>query len=252
MLKDTFVSTAVYNSLPHISEVFEVPKTHASDLTDLRALLFKHGVPSSVSIRLIHKHFTVNHDEVMAFKRVCAAPFDEVVVMRPEQISLDRPLHGLNYFVDSGGMLQAYEYTTDETVDMKPYSSFLTEFCAVITQKGLQAKFGLKLSAKEDMIAATEFEYPHLRSTIIIPEGLPKPEIFENEGVVTEWKGIASGDPKKVLCIMHYQTCNQHTKCQSHNGRGAGEEAGEWYFGGQHLVPGSEIYNLVRTVVEVW
>ncbi|CAJ0544372.1 Ff.00g035830.m01.CDS01 [Fusarium sp. VM40] len=123
---------------------------HASDLTELLALLFKHDVPLGVSVRLVHKHLDVCDGEAMAFKS-------------------NRPLHGLNYFVDSDGMPLAYEYTTDDTMDMAPYTSFLTEFCRLVTQKGLQMKFGLKLSTKEDATAATEFEYPHLRSTIIIP-----------------------------------------------------------------------------------
>ncbi|KAG5802276.1 hypothetical protein H9Q74_007610 [Fusarium xylarioides] len=250
MLKDTIVSPAVYNSLPHISEVSEAPKTHSADLAELRTLLSKHDVPSSVSVRLIHKHFDVSDGEVMAFKQVPAPPFGEVIVMRPERTAHDLPLHGLNYFVDSEGVMQAYEYTTDETMDMAPYLSFLTDFCALVTRKGLQMKFGLKLSAKEVSTAATEFEYPHLRSTITIPQGLPEPEILDDEGVITEWKGMASGDPKKLFCLMHVQTCNQH--CQNHSGRGENEPVGEWYLGGQNLVPGSEVYKLVRAVVEAW
>ncbi|CEF73937.1 hypothetical protein FGSG_01752 [Fusarium graminearum PH-1] len=249
MLKDTIVAPAVYNSLPHISDVSEAPKTHASDLIELRALLFKHDVPASVSVRLIHKHFNVVEGEVMAFKQVSAPPFGDVVVMRPEHAIQDLPLHGLNYFVDSDGMLQAYEYTTDETMNMVPYSSFLAEFCSLVVQKGLQLKFGLKLSAKEDSTTATEFEYPHSRSTIIIPQGLPEPESLGDKGVTTEWKGMPSGDPKKAFCLIHIQTCNQH--CKGHQSGGE-DKKGEWYLGGQTLVPGTEIYKLVGAVIEAW
>ncbi|QPC67389.1 hypothetical protein HYE67_009620 [Fusarium culmorum] len=219
MLRDTIIAPAVYNSLPHISDVSEAPKTHASDLIELRALLFKHDVPASVSVRLIHKHFDVVEGEVMAFKQVSAPPFGDVVVMRPERTVQDLPLHGLNYFVDSDGMLQAYEYTTDETMNMAPYSSFLAEFCGLVAQKGLQLKFGLKLSAKEDSTTATEFEYPHSRSTIIIPQGLPEPDSLGDEGVTTEWKGMPSGDPKKAFCLIHIQTCNQHSNPSLVNSR---------------------------------
>lgn len=75
LLKDTFISPSVYSSLPHITDVSNVPTDHLSDLADLRTLLAKHNVPSGVSVRLIHKHFDAMDSEVMAFKQVEAQPF---------------------------------------------------------------------------------------------------------------------------------------------------------------------------------
>lgn len=108
-IKDNFVSPAVYNHLPHIADVANVPKDDAKDIADLRALLAKHNLPNGVAIRLIHKHFDLHDGEIMAFKEVTAKPFGNVLVMRPVASAATLQAHGLNYFVDDAGQLQAYE-----------------------------------------------------------------------------------------------------------------------------------------------
>ncbi|UPK92441.1 hypothetical protein LCI18_003376 [Fusarium solani-melongenae] len=181
-IKNIFVSSTTYNSLPAIMEVSHVPENHQKDLEDLRGLLAKHGVPSGVSIRLIHKHYDAADGEVMDFKRLTSA--------------LDASgLKGLHYFVDDNGSLWPYGYTTpDEIVDFSGYQPFVREFCGLVME-GLYRKFGLKLRSSEDDISGTEFEFPAERSIAMIPEGLPVPEGAFEINITTEWGADAEAAP---------------------------------------------------------
>lgn len=69
-LHNTLVSSFIYNALPLISEVDAAVDSQSRDFEDLRALLQKHNVPKSVSIRLLHKHFDTKDGEVMVFENV--------------------------------------------------------------------------------------------------------------------------------------------------------------------------------------
>src|SRR5271154_2138501 len=96
--KDTFIEPAVYNRLPHITDMYNVSEAHATDLADLRSLLVKHKIPKGVSVRLIHKHFDVMDGEVMTFKIVNVPSFGRILTMRPTKLSETTQLRGVNYF----------------------------------------------------------------------------------------------------------------------------------------------------------
>lgn len=253
--KTNIVPTQVYNALPHISDVAGVPKNDAADLLTLRALLDKHKLPNTVAIRLIHKHFDIRDNEAMAFKDVIAEPYGTVTVMRPTTVIPTSDLHGLNYFVDSAGDLQAYEYVSGATTDLSTYPAFIAEFSAIVTQRGLQRKFGLTTKSNWGVRKWSEFEYPCQRSTMIIPEGLPTPEDEGGFTVATEWGALSSmGEPQE--CNAHSITCNRHCRghCKVHcNDHGSYDaEKGSWYLGGRELVAGTSVHGLVAAVIETW
>jgi hypothetical protein len=168
-----FVSTDIYNQLPHISDVADVPTEHRNDLEDLLALLVKHNVQDKVCVRLIHKHFDIHPGEIITIKKLEVPSHGAVSVLRPAKVeSMDTNLYPLHFFVDSStkrGQLQPYEYSATPLPDIKGFEPFFVEFCQLVIERELEHKFGLKISgeAKEsDSISWTEFEFPQDRGTI--------------------------------------------------------------------------------------
>ena len=104
-LKDTFISSAIYNSLPSIGEVSVVLISHRQDSRDLCALIQEWGLPSTVSLRLVHKHFKTLDDEVMVSKVIGIPTVGKVQIMGPMNTRQVSQLHGLNYLVDEHGQL---------------------------------------------------------------------------------------------------------------------------------------------------
>jgi len=214
----------------------------------------------------------------MTFKVVNAPSFGRILVMRPTKLSEATRLRGVNYFVDEDGSLQAYEYTESDVMDTSKYPAFVAEFCALVVERGLQHKLGLKLKNEWDLTHWTEYEFPCYRSTIIIPQGMPAPEGSGSASVTTEWDGkatqIGTGDPKEFKCIGHTRTCSRHCSshcryhcvhceyhceahCEqhcdySHYNHSKGSNDCEWYFGGQKIEPGTPVHSLVTAVIEVW
>jgi hypothetical protein len=247
-LKDTLVSFTTYNNLPHIHDVSDVPKNHSRDLEDLRALLVKHNVPSGVCVRLIHKHYDVEDGEVMGFQEVTVPPYGNVTAMHPLKSPDPSKLHGIHYFVDKDGLLQAYEYAATEGSDMSNYESFLVEFCRIVVGRSLQMKYGLKLQCDIDETSRTEFELPSKRSTIMIPEGMPTPDGEYDVEVVTEWSSKPNVGKKGCShCWHNVKSCSH----KSLNGNFGSPEEVDIYLGAQKVEPGTPVWSIVTAVTEV-
>jgi hypothetical protein len=267
ILKDTFIPFSTYNTLPHISEVNQVPEVCSTDLEDLRGLLAKHKVPRGVSIRLVHKHFDVQDGEVMMFKNVVLPSLDTVQAMRPIQSTNVSNLRGIHFFVDQDGKLQAYEYSTAEVPNLSKFGEFLAEFCCMVTKRGLQRKLGLKMKCEGQLESTnwTEYELPAQRSTIMIPKGLPMPEEAQRDRpgykVSTEWRADAKDDDNtscdhSITICSHCSHCF-HTDtlkqlCQKIIGDTDKAVDSGMYLGCHKIQPGTPIFDLVNTVVEVW
>lgn len=245
ILTDTLVSSSIYNSLPHIEEVQDVPSTNSTDLADLRALLTKHKVPLGISIRLIHKHYDVNDGEVMGFEDVAVPEYGSVKVMHPIKLPIASSLHGVHFFVDEQGSLQAYEYSSLPAPELSDYRPFLRDFCQVVVERGLQMKYGLKLQHQPDKTGWMEFEYPDKRSTVMIPEGLPRPEGDLAFQVTTEWGGDSQPlEQLSFACGHSVQSCGHTRKLDS-------EEDLNYYLGPQRIEPGTPVWAILSAVTEV-
>lgn len=268
LLKKDFISSSAYNNLPHIHDVSDVPQNDSRDLDDLRALLVKYEVPKSVSIRLIHKHFDVEEGEVMLFENVTVPSKGSVQLMRPVELTEAARLRPIHYFVDEDGSLQSYEYATCEVADISSFQTFLVEFCLFVAEHGLQRKFGLKVNPESDdqpKISWTEYELPEKRSTILIPEGMPKPEGEYDVSVSTEWGGnydhSGTSDPSLQSCshCFHCSHCSHCAHCahwKLDNDGGCSRFANDTndetlYLGGQRILPGTPVYAIVSAVMAV-
>ncbi|RYP80489.1 hypothetical protein DL770_006206 [Monosporascus sp. CRB-9-2] len=156
LLRDTFLSSTKYNSLPHIIEVSDAPDDHSKDLEDLRAIFANHNVPRGIFVCL--KHFDTEEGEVMTFKRLHVPSYGAIQVMQPSKYPDKSSLQGFHYLIDEDGSFQAFEYTTPDRVgDLSDYQPFLKGFSRVIVERGLQRKLGLKVNSTPDGIACTEF-----------------------------------------------------------------------------------------------
>ncbi|KAG8416984.1 hypothetical protein J3459_013037 [Metarhizium acridum] len=256
-LIDNFVPSMTYNSLPLISQVAEAPEVHSRDLQDLRELLEKHNVPRGVSVRLIHKHSDTADSEVMVFDNVTIPGHGVAQIMKPVGPAENNRLRGIHFFVDENAFLQAYEYSNYEIPDMSNYGSFLAEFCAIICQRSLQRKFGLKLHCDDDTgrTGWTEYELGAKRGTIMFPDGMPMPDGDGEYSVTTEWNAVINELPRtckhSTIC-SHGRSTSKHCKhCNRHPGPGDDGDVGEGVLclGGQKILPGSQIHDIVERIM---
>lgn len=260
-LIETFVPFSTYNSLPHIKDVANVPNDNSEDLEDLRKLLAKHNVPKDVSIRLIHKHFDTQDGEVMTFDNLALPGYGTVQTMKPVLPSSSNQLRGIHYFVNDEGSLQAYEYAKCDVPNMTKFASFLEEFCRIVSERNLRHKFGLKLKVVDelDRMSWTEFELHQKRSTIMLQEGMPMPNGEFDHTVSTEWNAIMTHKKCKHCSVCSYcrhGTGRIHGHCKHWENYAAngncgigddGHEAG-FYLGGQRVVPGTPIFEVVNAI----
>lgn len=192
LIQKDFVSASAYNSLPTIQEAANVPRDYAADLGHLQRLLAKHNVSKSVSIRLIHRHYDISNGEAMVFREITLPAHGTVEVMRATPTASTQ-LHGKNFFVSSTAQLQAYEYTTETTIELSEYGTFVAEFVETVVERKLQHKFGLKInhaSKIEVKADQKEFEFPEEQCTITIPITLPLPEATHEIDVDTDWGAL--------------------------------------------------------------
>lgn len=130
---------------------------------------------SQLCIRLIHKHFDTKEGEVMVFEKVVVPAYGTVQTMKPAVPAVNHQLHGIHYFVDGEKSLQAYEYASCATPDVTAFQLFLDDFCRVVSERGLQHKFGLKFKGDDELsnVGWTEFEFHRKRGTIMLQDGMP-------------------------------------------------------------------------------
>ncbi|VUC26775.1 unnamed protein product [Clonostachys rosea] len=216
LLIETFVPSSTYNHLPLITEVASAPDIYKKDLEELRELMQKHNVPKGVSVRLIHKHFDTTAGEVMIFEKVAIPEPSFVQVMKP----------------------------------MVPSTS------SKLRERGLQNIFGLKLQLDSDAehTGWTEYEFHAQRGTIMFPDGMPMPGGQSDLSVTTEWKAILKQLPRNckhsTTCAHGATRCKHCRHCTRHDGVES-DELG-YCLGGQNILPGSPVYDIVHQVIHAF
>ncbi|KGQ06988.1 hypothetical protein BBAD15_g7713 [Beauveria bassiana D1-5] len=251
ILLDTLVSPEAYNALPLISEVAAAPDAQSQHLEHLRELLHKHKVPKGVSVRLLHKHFNTNDGEVMMFQNVPVSNHGHVKIMKPVVPERSSQPRGIHFFVTDDATLQAYEYAMTNVPDMGDFQDFLSEFCRVVIERGLQRTFGLKLlcEEEEEHTGWTEFELNSERGTVMFPRGMPMPTGESDFTVTTEWEGTAkdAATPSKhSSACSHTRVC---THCNGHPSKLVHEFGEEYCLGGQSVQPGTALHAIVDQIV---
>jgi hypothetical protein len=253
LIQRGFVSAKTYNALPTIKEAANVSHKNVADLEDLQQLLAKHNVPEVVSIRLVHKHFDIIDGEAMVFRHIALPAYGTVEVMRATAIASTQ-LHETHFLVNSAAQLQAYEYTTEPTIDISEYGTFVAEFVKIVVERKLQHKFGLKFKnhrEEEVKVDRKEFEFPEEQCTITIPVNLPLPENIHTIDVDTDWGALdikrkrKRGGPSMTRCChpgnVDTQDCRE--ECAKEDGM---------MFDGRIVQSGTPFHVLMNNLMEVW
>lgn len=123
LLKDDFLPSSSYNSLPNIRDVANVPETHSEGLNHLQSLLDKYDLSAKVCIKLVHIHFKLLEGEIMAFGDVNVQPYGPIHILGPTKPGLTSKFYGSHYLVDDSGQLQAWEYMTTKGPDMSKHQA---------------------------------------------------------------------------------------------------------------------------------
>ncbi|PMD12703.1 hypothetical protein NA56DRAFT_666180 [Hyaloscypha hepaticicola] len=63
-MEDSFIPSKAYNNLPYILDIAEVPKKNRKDIDDLLSLLHKYRIPQGIRVKLVHKRFDTESDEI--------------------------------------------------------------------------------------------------------------------------------------------------------------------------------------------
>ncbi|CAG9945609.1 unnamed protein product [Clonostachys rosea f. rosea IK726] len=256
-LIDTFVPSSTYNTLPLISQIAGAPEDQTQDLQDLHELLSKHNVPNGVSVRLIHRHFDTTEGEVMVFDKIPVPTHGVVQIMKPIVPASSEQLRGIHFFVDDNGSLQAYEYGNCDVPEMNDFEAFLAEFCGLISARGLQRKFGLKLQCEDDtdQTGWTEYELPAKRGTVMFRDGVPMPDGDSDYNVTTEWKAIFNELTRTCkhtqTCAHGRRRCKHCSHCNSHPDDCGVNHVNETGFclGGHTILPGTPIHDIVDRII---
>lgn len=250
LLKDNLISPELYNSLPYILDNEKVPQDNQKDINDLLDIFRKYNVPQTMSIKLIHKHFSLKDKEVFVLRDIAVPTQGAVSIMGPMTPQETLPLSGLNYMVDNDGQLQPYEYTispgpdlrTSRGPDMRQYKGFFKEFSKLVAERNLQRKLGLKIAPKIDTEGTMEFETDEKRGTILVPQDVGGLRRFESTASVsTEW----AVDPRISAqcashCFSHHQVCKGHSsKVES--------LTNDWFLVGKRMTVGTPLQLIVST-----
>lgn len=226
-MEDSFIPSKAYNDLPYILDVAEVPKKNRKDIDDLLSLLRKHRIPQGIRVKLVHKHFDTESDEVMVLRDIAVPCHDPVSIMGPmaPQKAPPRlpPLRG------------------------RPYEAFFEEFCSSIVERDLQRKLGLTVGLEPDRIGWSDFEVAEKSGTVMIAQYVALPKFDFEVTVVTEWEADRIA---KSTCIGHCGShCYGHQHiCKSHP-RGDHPLTDDWYLARRRLQVGPPLQIIVSTAV---
>ena len=76
--------TKNWNDLPNLTDVHELTSKDDSCINELQSVLEKYGLTSKFGVALLHKHFTIEDDEVLLEKN---DPIKKTLTSRPIKTS---------------------------------------------------------------------------------------------------------------------------------------------------------------------
>ncbi|ESZ92688.1 hypothetical protein SBOR_6949 [Sclerotinia borealis F-4128] len=213
ILKNDILPAGVYNTLPYINDVTQIPHDNAADISDLKQLLVKYKLPDNVRIRLVHIHFKLEEGEVFAARDVKIPKHGTVNIMQAIPVSQNASLYGYHFYVDKEGNLSAYEYMEAPGPDISEQRAFLEEFCQLVQDRGLQHKLGLSIRHAENDEVPLPYNERSFETMTEFLRDLP---------VVDSEKFEAAGDLEGIKQITkshtHHKHCG-HTDSQHNDNR---------------------------------
>lgn len=190
----------------------------------------------------------------MVFRDISLLAHGTVEVMRAAAIGSVQ-LHGTHSIVNSATQLQAYEYTTEPTVDISEYGTFVAEFVKIVVERKLQYKFGLELKhhRKEEVkVERKEFEFPEEQCTITIPINMPLPETAHKIDVETDWGALDMKHKDKVNRPPTRTGCSHNVAGDAQGRLQEYVKEDEMIFDGRILQLVTPFHGLITNLMEVW
>ncbi|KAG5982643.1 hypothetical protein E4U55_001623 [Claviceps digitariae] len=187
-LRETPLPAAIYNQLPHISDMKEAAASHATAHAVLLGIIAAHGVTDIFSLHLVHKHFDIPEGRIMAYETIKSKSHQDFVLCCPRQPQKCPNARGLYFKAIPGESMIAYEFTTESGADLSAHEDFVAEFASTVLQHGVQDIFALtamSVCPREKVL--TEFEMGHVLSTILVSDAtwLPAQDIAVSTS--TDW-----------------------------------------------------------------
>ncbi|ESK87269.1 hypothetical protein Moror_5780 [Moniliophthora roreri MCA 2997] len=202
-----------YNCLPLVTEAHRLAEGQAAARLRLCAIVAKYNLSNKFGVRLIHKHFDMQSDEVPVFRDVNIEGICSAIFMGPMKPDAKTVLCGKNFLVDKSGRLVPYEFTTTPTDDPASYQEFVGEFTREVHNSSASDVLGLCTNPKQYSESYTEFELPAIKSTVMVPSKMV-PVADSDTSMTTNW--IADQEPAPAdNCVITRSEKHHGLQCMS-------------------------------------
>ncbi|KAE9396558.1 hypothetical protein BT96DRAFT_1021267 [Gymnopus androsaceus JB14] len=153
-------------------------------------LIDDHNLTDRLAIRLVHKHFDLEENELAVFQSINVddVALGPVVTLSPLSASNITEYIG-KHFLFNGDTLVAYEWIANNVgdgVDLSKYPEFTSAFIETLVAGNATEIFGLATISDYDKVLLSEFEIPHLRTTVMVSECLLSPDA-DTSVIDTNW-----------------------------------------------------------------
>ena len=96
LLRNEILPANIYNTLPNIRDVMDVPEANSADIAGLKLLLTKCNLSDKVCIKLFHTHFLLKESKVFAAREIDILKHESINIIQPLLASQHPILHGYN------------------------------------------------------------------------------------------------------------------------------------------------------------
>ncbi|KZT33430.1 hypothetical protein SISSUDRAFT_1054256 [Sistotremastrum suecicum HHB10207 ss-3] len=197
-----------YNNLPTVDVSHDASRPLEAVRDALCDLVVKYGLQDRFMVRLIHKHFDMQPNEVPVFRPVEVRGVCTAIVMGPLSIENQTSFVGKNYAISSTGQLAAYEFTSEVTLGApEDHADFVKAFEAALISGGASQVYGLGVKSATNNEKFVEFELGEYRSTIMVPKAI-FPMDKDDIEIHTNWApGPNSQHAPQDGCTDHFHSC---------------------------------------------
>jgi len=217
------LSSNEYNALPSFNEASATLKSFQEnqDLMLFGDIFLKHLMHGAWGLCLVHRHFDLEHNEVMVEQ---PALRDGMAVTKAVDVNqITTPLMGTSYRFDGDTKLQAFEYCygsdsfLHEALRDERFLAFVRELHKTMAEAGVSNVFGLAPVASlrpglETTIYEAKENVVELMSGDAIPEG---DEFVSAAWIFNEEKpGVQQGCARVSVCV---DSNSGHSRSFTHN-----------------------------------
>jgi hypothetical protein len=244
-LKEGLPPADIYNNLPHIDSV-HLTAEHEIAKQQLLQMILENNVGHLFTIRLIHKHYDVPQDKVIAHETIYGPASSVAMILTSKSPGQGkRPLRGKYFMAEPDGIFQAYKYTVDPIQDVsKQHVDFLERISREILRLGVERVFALAVFGTDPFQEFVEFEVPQLQATIALRPSIWLPQY--KGAIQTQWIPAynSNSSGKGGHCANQAGT---HTAVGF---EGPLQDISHIYLAGTTLAPNTEGFEIFRNAMQ--